>query len=66
MRYCSCPNCKQKCKIHENDIMPGCREMEDVMCPICDHIITSVFTSGIPSVEIIKEDENLNVEKEGQ
>lgn len=46
--------------------MPGCREMEDVMCPICDHIITSVFTSGIPSVEIIKEDENLNVEKEGQ
>lgn len=66
MNYCSCPNCKRKCIIHENDTMPGCREMEDVFCPICHHLIDRVFTSGTPSVEIIKEDEYPNVEKEGQ
>lgn len=48
MTYCTCPHCGTELKIEENDYMPGCREMEEVMCPICHKEVTKVFTSGIP------------------
>ena len=41
-----------KLKIDENDTMPGCRELEEVYCPICDEEVTKVFTSGIPTVTV--------------
>lgn len=50
MTYCTCPHCGTKLKIEENDYMPGCREMEEVMCPNCHKEVTKVFTSGIPQV----------------
>ena len=54
MVYCTCPNpaCGAELVIYENDTMPGCREMEEVYCPICRTQVHSVFTSGIPSVEV--------------
>lgn len=52
MIYCVCPKCKAKLKIDENDTMPGCREFEEVYCPICDEEVTKVFTSGIPTVTV--------------
>lgn len=48
MRYCTCEHCGTELEIEENDIMPGCREMEEVYCPECKEIATKVFTSGIP------------------
>ncbi|MBU3130411.1 hypothetical protein [Clostridium tagluense] len=48
MVYCKCRNCGANLEIDENDYMPGCRETEDVNCPKCDKIATSVFTSGFP------------------
>ena len=54
MVYCTCPNpdCEAELVIYENDTMPGCREMEEVYCPICRTQVHSVFSSGIPSVEV--------------
>lgn len=52
MIYCVCSKCKAKLKIDENDTMPGCRELEEVYCPICDEEVTKVFTSGIPTVTV--------------
>ena len=48
MTYCSCSHCETKLKIEENDYMSGCREMEEVMCLVCNKEVTKVFTSGIP------------------
>lgn len=50
MVYCTCPNpeCGAELVIYENDTMPGCREMEEVFCPLCRTQVDSVFTSGIP------------------
>ena len=45
---CTCPYCGTELRIEENDYMPGCREMEEVICPICHKEVTKVFTSGIP------------------
>lgn len=43
-----CPHCTTKLKIEENDYMPGCREMENVICPKCNKVCDRVFTSGTP------------------
>lgn len=60
MCKCECPNCKSALEIYENDYMPGCREMEEVNCPNCNYIVTKVFTSGIPSVRVIKKNNTTN------
>lgn len=54
MGFCTCPKCGAKLEIHENDTMPGCRDMEEVFCPICKELVTKVFTSGSPSVYVIE------------
>lgn len=48
MVYCKCRNCGVALEIDENDYMPGCREKEEVYCPNCKEVATTVFTSGIP------------------
>ena len=55
MVFCTCPKCGAKLKVEENDTIPGCREMEEVFCPVCYEEVTKVFTSGIPSVYVEKE-----------
>ena len=52
MVFCTCPNCGAKLIVEENDTTPGCREMEEVFCPVCHKEVTKVFTSGIPSVYV--------------
>lgn len=54
MILCTCKNCGSTLEIHENDAIPGCREWEDVDCPICHKEVTRVFTSGIPTVRVIR------------
>lgn len=48
MVYCVCSKCGTKLRIEENDTTPGCRDMEEVFCPVCHEEVTTVFTSGIP------------------
>lgn len=55
MTYIQCKKCKAKLKIEANDTMPGCREMEEAYCPICHELVDKVFTSGFPTVRIVKE-----------
>ena len=38
-----CPKCKAKLRIDENDAIPGCREFEEVYCPVCQAEVTKVF-----------------------
>ena len=52
MVFCTCPNCRTNLRVEENDTTPGCREMEEVFCPVCHNEVTKVFTSGIPSVYV--------------
>ena len=52
MFFCTCPQCGIKLRVEENDTIPGCREMEEVLCPVCRKEVTTVFTSGIPSVDV--------------
>lgn len=54
MVFCTCPNCGTKLCVDENDTTPGCREMEEVFCPVCHELVTRVFTSGIPVVSVEK------------
>lgn len=53
MVFCTCPKCGANLEIHKNDTMPGCRDMEEVFCPICGAEVTKVFTSGIPCAEVV-------------
>ncbi len=62
MRYTKCRNCGVSLVIDENDYMPGCREMEEVMCPMCNKIADRVFTSGIPRASVISKEEYKNIE----
>ena len=54
MIYTTCETCNNKLEIEENDYMPGCREIEEIYCPICKTtLVAKVFTSGIPKVSVI-------------
>lgn len=55
MMYCTCENCGARLKIDKNDTMLGCREREDVYCPICKEVVTTVFTSGFPTARVVGE-----------
>ncbi|MGL4666286.1 MAG: hypothetical protein ACRCWA_14835 [Clostridium butyricum] len=55
MEYAKCENCCASLEIEENDYMPGCREMEEVYCPVCKKEVTKVFTSGIPRAYVIND-----------
>lgn len=52
MRYVKCPHCGTRLVVHDNDYLPGCREMEDAYCPICKHVADRLFTSGIPTAYV--------------
>ena len=41
MVECVCPKCKAKLRIDENDAIPGCREFEEVYCPVCQAEVTT-------------------------
>ncbi len=45
-------NCWAKLVIYENDTMPCCCEMEEVLCLLCRTQVHSVFTSGILPVDV--------------
>lgn len=55
MVFCTCPNCRAKLRVEENDYMPGCRETEEVLCPVCNEVATKVFTSGISLTYVINQ-----------
>ena len=44
-----------KLRVEENDTAPGCREMEEVFCPVCHEEVTKVFTSGMPVAFVVRE-----------
>lgn len=54
----TCPKCGTKFKYDKNDTMPGCRDWEEVFCPVCDNNepVTNVFTSGIPTAYVDSQD----------
>ena len=51
--YTKCKHCGISLEIEENDYMPGCRETEEVTCPECGKIATTVRTSGFPTARKI-------------
>jgi endogenous inhibitor of DNA gyrase (YacG/DUF329 family) len=55
MIYSKCPHCGVSLAIDEdNNILgPGFREMEDVICPKCEEVVTEIFTTGYPSAKVI-------------
>lgn len=55
MISCNCPKCNAKLRVEENDTAPGCREMEEVFCPVCHEVVTKVFTSGMPVAFVVRE-----------
>lgn len=55
MIYTSCRECGAQLIIDENDYMPGCRETEEVECPVCHKVATTVFTSGFPTAYLDKD-----------
>lgn len=55
MYTCKCNNCNANLRVEKNDILPGCREMEEVYCPNCFEIVDRIFTSGIPTAEVTDE-----------
>lgn len=55
MISCNCPKCNAKLRVEENDTAPGCREMEEVFCPVCHEEVTKVFTSGMPVAFVVRE-----------
>lgn len=57
MQYCTCENCGVELVIEDNDLEPGNREMEKVLCPECGKIATEVFTSGTPEASVRKNKE---------
>ncbi|NOW87953.1 primosomal protein N' [Clostridium beijerinckii] len=56
MVYTKCENCGVSLEIDEDDYMPGCRETENVSCPSCKKVATTVFTSGIPRAYIVSDE----------
>ena len=42
-------------EIRENDRIEGCREREEVFCPVCNELVTEVFTSGFPTVKVLEQ-----------
>lgn len=52
MMYCTCENCGAKLRIFKNDTMLGCREREEVECPVCKTVVATVFTSGFPTARV--------------
>ena len=53
--YCTCESCGVRLRIYKNDTMLGCRDWEDVPCPICKTIVDTVFTSGFPTARVVEE-----------
>lgn len=53
MVYTTCRNCGVSLEIDEDDYMEGCRDTENVTCPKCNKIATTVRTSGIPTARIV-------------
>ncbi|MDM0947582.1 hypothetical protein QTI71_15010 [Clostridium perfringens] len=64
MVYTDCQSCGVSLEIDENDYIEGCREREDVTCPKCNGIATTVRTSGIPTARIIDKKEIETIKKE--
>lgn len=56
MIYTTCRACGVSLEIDENDYMPGCRDTEEVMCPKCNKIATTVRTSGFPSAKVVSDE----------
>ena len=55
MVYVTCAKCNSKLEIRENDRIEGCREREEVFCPVCNELVTEVFTSGFPTVKVLEQ-----------
>lgn len=61
--YEKCKECGVALEIDKNDYMPGCKETEEVICPKCDKIATTVHTSGFPTARIISDEELKKINK---
>ena len=56
MLYTTCSKCNAKLEIKANDKMEGCREFEEFFCPVCNELVTRVFTSGFPTVNVAEQE----------
>lgn len=56
MVYTKCCECGVALEINENDYMPGCRESEEVICPKCKKVATTVRTSGFPTARVVNKE----------
>lgn len=54
IRNLICPNCHSECQYDDKSIWEGNRDMEDILCPVCDELLTRVFTDFNPVVILIK------------
>jgi uncharacterized Zn finger protein (UPF0148 family) len=52
--FAVCPKCGASLQINYNDNWPGFHDSEDVLCPSCETLVTTIRTSGTPTVKTIK------------
>lgn len=50
-----CEKCGAVLEYENRSVMEGCRDFEDVVCPVCHNIIDTVFTDLIPIARVIKD-----------
>ncbi len=54
----TCEKCGSVLEYNNRSVVEGCRDFEDVKCPVCHNIIDTVFTDLIPIVRVIKNTRN--------
>ena len=54
MKIVICPNCGCKVEYESKSIWEGNRELEEVNCPNCNHLLDKVFTDLNPNPKIVK------------
>ena len=50
----TCSKCGSVLKYDDRSVCLGNRDREDVQCPECGNVLTSVFTDQIPQVMLIE------------
>lgn len=53
-RQVVCENCNSVLEYDDRSVWLGNRDHEDIMCPVCNSIVDTVFTDQIPIVHVVK------------
>ena len=54
----TCDKCGTVLQYDNRSIIEGCRDFEDVHCPVCNNIIDTVFTDLVPIARVIEKISN--------